>query len=88
MTVYEALTVALIMVLAAGATLAIYVGMANWIGACYVVRCSECHHLTFASANQPQASCPHCRHPMLLHPLYAAQHPEHAVHVVGDRLHY
>lgn len=67
MTVYEALTVALIMVLAAGTTVAIYVGMANWIGACYMVRCSECHHLTFASANQPQASCAHCRHPMLLH---------------------
>ncbi len=66
--------------------MAIYVGMANWIGACYMVRCSECHHLTFASANQPQASCAHCRHPMLLHPLYATQHPGHAVRVVEDRL--
>ncbi|MCV7066930.1 hypothetical protein [Mycolicibacterium houstonense] len=88
MTVYEALTVALIMVLAAGTTVAIYVGMANWIGACYMVRCSECHHLTFASANQPQASCAHCRHPMLLHPLYATQHPGHTVRVLNDRLRY
>jgi hypothetical protein len=46
--------------------------------------------LTFASANKPKESCPHCRHPVLMHPLYAAIHrgsrPE--VRVVGDRLRY
>lgn len=88
MAVYEALTVALIVVLAAATTVAIYVGLMNWIGACYVVRCSECHHLTFASVNRPQESCAHCRHPMLMHPLYAANHPDNAVRVVNDRLHY
>ena len=86
MTIYEALTVLLIVVLAAATTAAIFVGMANWIGACYVVRCSECHHLTFASANRPQPSCLHCRHPLLLHPVHAVRHP--TVHVVGDRLRY
>lgn len=88
MTVYEVLTVALIMVLATATTVAIYVGMANWIGACYMVRCSECHHLTFASVNSPQESCAHCDHPMLMHPLYASRHPGNAVRVVGDRLRY
>lgn len=87
MELYEVLTIGLIMLLAAGTTIAIYVGLANWVGACFVVRCSECHHLTFASVNQPQASCAHCRHPMILHPLYTSQHPG-VVRVVGDRLRY
>lgn len=87
MSVYEALTLALIMVLATATTVAIYVGLANWIGACYMVRCSECHHLTFASKNAPQSSCAHCRHPMLLHPMYAMQHSG-SVRVVDDRLRY
>lgn len=88
MTVYEILTVGLIIVLAAATTVAIYVGMANWIGACYLVRCSECHHLTFASVNSPQTSCAHCEHPTLMHPLYAVNHPGGGVRVVGDRLRY
>ncbi|TFV55513.1 hypothetical protein E4P42_22585 [Mycobacterium sp. PS03-16] len=90
MTVYEALTVALIMVLAAATIVAIYLGLMNWIGAAHVVRCSSCHHLTVGGTNQPQQSCPHCRHPVLTHPLYAAHHPRsvHEVRVVGDRLRY
>jgi DNA-directed RNA polymerase subunit RPC12/RpoP len=90
MTVYEVLTVVLIIVLATAATAAIYLGILNWIGALYVVRCASCHHLTFSSANRRQGSCPHCRHPVLTHPVYAAHHPGHQseIRVVGDRLKY
>ncbi|ANW66264.1 hypothetical protein BCA37_24230 [Mycobacterium sp. djl-10] len=90
MTVYEALTVAVIVVLALATTAAIYLGLLNWIGAFYVVRCGACHHLTFAGADRTPPSCPHCRHPVLLHPLHAAHHPRTAseVRVVGDRLRY
>lgn len=87
MAVYEALTVALIIVLATATIVAIYLGLMNWIGAAHVVRCAGCHHLTVASANQPQQSCPHCRHPVLTHPIYAAHHP-HQVRVVRDHLRY
>jgi DNA-directed RNA polymerase subunit RPC12/RpoP len=88
MAVYEALTVALIILLAMATIAALYLGLMNWIGAAHVVRCSTCHHLTVAAARQPQQSCPHCRHPMLLHPLYAAHHPRtaHEVRVLEDRL--
>jgi DNA-directed RNA polymerase subunit RPC12/RpoP len=88
MTVYEVLTVALIVVLGMAATAAIYLGLLNWVGGVFVVRCAACHHLTVSSAHQPAHSCPHCRHPVLLHPLYSAHHsgqPAH-VRVVGDRL--
>jgi hypothetical protein len=88
MTVYEALTVAVILVLALATTVAIYVGLLNWFGAVYVVRCAACHHLTLSSAKTPQGSCPQCRHQSLLHPIYTAQHPDHPVRVVGDRLRY
>jgi DNA-directed RNA polymerase subunit RPC12/RpoP len=87
MTVYEVLTVALIVVLAMATVVAIYLGLMNWIGAAHVVHCASCHHLTVSQANHPQGSCPHCRHPVLMHPLYAAQHP-HQVRVVDDRLRY
>ncbi|WP_193047643.1 hypothetical protein [Mycolicibacterium baixiangningiae] len=88
MAVYEALTVALIILLAVATIAALYLGLMNWIGAAHVVRCSTCHHLTVAAARQPQQSCPHCRHPMLLHPLYAAHHPRsaHEARVINDRL--
>ena len=86
MTVYEVLTVALIVVLALATIAAIYLGLMNWIGAVYVVRCAACHHQTFASANQPQPSCPHCRHPALMHPIYAKRHS--GARIVADRLHY
>ena len=89
MTVYEVLTIALIVVLACATTVAIYLGLLNWFGAVFVVRCAACHHLTVASANRPQESCPHCRHPVLMHPLYTATTARAVqVRVVGDRLHY
>jgi LSD1 subclass zinc finger protein len=90
MTIYEGLTIALIMVLGLATTAAIYVGLLNWIGGAYVVRCAACHHLTFSSANEARHSCAHCRHPALMHPIYAAHHPGQLseVRVVGDRLRY
>lgn len=90
MTVFEGLTIALIVVLASATTVAIYLGLLNWMGAMYVVRCAACHHLTLASANHAAQSCPHCRHPALMHPLYAAHHrrSRSEVRVVGDRLRY
>jgi hypothetical protein len=90
MTVYAILTIALIVVLATAATLAIYLGLLNWIGAVHVVRCGRCHHLTVSGSRMPGESCAHCRHPVLLHPIYAAAHPRSAnqVRVVGDRLKY
>jgi hypothetical protein len=90
MTVYEGLTGVLIVVLALAATVAIYLGLLNWVGAFYVVRCATCHHLTFASSNMPQESCLHCRHPVIMHPIYAANHRGRLseVRMVGDRLRY
>ncbi|MBS1690750.1 MAG: hypothetical protein JST91_00765 [Actinobacteria bacterium] len=90
MTVYEVLTIALIFVLATATVMAIYVGMMNWINAAHVVRCAACRHLTLSSVKEPQASCPHCRHPVLMHPIYAVHHPQsiHQVRVVGDGLRY
>ena len=87
MTVFEVATIALVIVLASVATAAIYLGLLNWIGGYYVVRCAACHHLTGSSVNRAQGSCPHCRHPALLHPVYAARHPQ-SVKVVGDQLRY
>jgi hypothetical protein len=90
MLVYEGLTVVLIVALALATTVAIYLGLLNWMGAFHVVRCATCHHLTFASANIAQESCAHCRHPVLMHPIYAANHRHDLaeVRVVGDRLRY
>jgi DNA-directed RNA polymerase subunit RPC12/RpoP len=90
MTVFEAGTIVLVILLASAATAAIYLGLLNWMGAFYVVRCAACHHLTSSSVNGPRESCPHCRHPVLLHPVYAVRHPRgpSEVRVVGDRLRY
>jgi hypothetical protein len=90
MSLYEVLTIVLIAVVGMATTAAIYLGLLNWAGAFFVVRCAGCHHLTFASANEPQKSCPHCRHPVLTHPLRALHHPDalSEVRVVGDRLRY
>lgn len=90
MAVYEVLTVALIVVLATATITAIYLGLLAWVGGVFVVRCAACHHLTFSSDKRPQPSCPHCRHPVLLHPVYAVLHPRRMseVRVVGDRLKY
>ena len=86
MTVEEVFTIGVIAVLATAATAAIYLGLLNWVGAFYVVRCAACHHLTFSSANRPPESCLHCRHPVLTHPVYSLRHS--GVRVVNDRLHY
>ena len=40
MTVYEVLTIAVIVVLGTAATAAIYLGLLNWIGGAYIVRCA------------------------------------------------
>jgi hypothetical protein len=90
MTGFEVATIALAIILASAATAAIYLGLLNWMGGYYVVRCAACHHLTGSSVNSAQGSCPHCRHPALLHPVYAVRHPHNRseVRVVGDRLRY
>jgi DNA-directed RNA polymerase subunit RPC12/RpoP len=85
MTVEEVFTISVIAILATAATAAIYLGLLNWMGAFFVVRCAACHHLTFASSNRSQESCPHCRHPVLMHPIYSLHHS--GVRVVNDRLH-
>ena len=80
---YESLTIALIAVLAAASTVAIFVGLLGLAGQFFVVRCASCHHLTVSSANEPRQFCSRCRHPALLHMLGAAHHRRHwaAVHV-------
>lgn len=88
MTVFEYLTIAVIVVLGTAATLAIYLGLLNWMGGFHVVHCDACHHLTFSSQNKPSHSCPHCAHPVLLHPLYAASHRGQPVRVLADPLKY
>jgi hypothetical protein len=90
MSVFEVLTFVLIAVIGLATTAAIYLGLLNWMGAFFVVRCAACHHLTFSTANDSQQSCPLCRHPVLTHPLYAINHPRDLsqVRVVGDRLRY
>jgi ribosomal protein S27E len=84
MQVEEIFTIVVIAVLATAATAAIYLGLLNWMGAFYVVRCAACRHLTFSSANLAQESCPHCRHPALMHPIHSLRHTGV---VVNDRLH-
>jgi hypothetical protein len=86
MTLEELFTIGVIAVVATTATAAIYLGLLNWMGAFYVVRCAACHHLTFSSANQARESCPHCRHPALMHPISSLRHS--GIRVVDDRLHY
>jgi hypothetical protein len=86
MTGEEVFTIAVIAVLGTAATAAIYLGLLNWVGSFFVVRCVACHHLTFSSANRSKESCPHCRHPVLMHPIYSLRHS--GVRVSNDRLHY
>ena len=86
--VITAVALAIIAFVGFAATLAIYLGLLNWMGGFYVVHCSECHHLTGSSVNSPPTSCPHCRHPVLMHPLYAAHHRRAPVRVLADSLHY
>jgi DNA-directed RNA polymerase subunit RPC12/RpoP len=86
MPLEEVFTIGVIAVLATATTAAIYLGLLNWMGAFYVVRCAACHHLTFSSSNRSQESCPHCRHPVLMHPIYSLRH--NGVRVVNDGLRY
>jgi len=86
MTVEEVFTIGLIAILATAAIAAICLGLLNWMGAFYVVRCAACHHLTFSSANRSQESCAHCRHPVLMHPIYSMRHS--GVPVKNDGLRY
>lgn len=88
MTVWIALLIFLIVVLGTFSTIAIWLGILGWLGVFHVVRCKTCRHLTIATANRLQDSCPHCRHPMLTHPLYAAHHPDAPVRVRNDPLRY
>ncbi|MCX2930722.1 hypothetical protein ORI20_10565 [Mycobacterium sp. CVI_P3] len=89
MTVYEVLTIALIVVLGTAATAGIYLGLLNWIGGAYIVRCANCHHLTVSSDRRQPQSCAHCRHPVLMHPVHAVAHPDSRADVtVADPLHY
>ena len=90
MTVYEVLTFTVLTILALAATAAIFVGLLNWAGGFYVVRCAACHHLTASTVNRSQGSCPHCKYPALLHPLYTAHYGSDmaSMRVVGDQLHY
>ena len=88
MTVYEVLSFTAIAMVGSAATIAIYLGLLNWVGGFHVVHCSTCRHLTGAATTQSPASCPHCRHPMLLHPFYAAAHPAAPVRVRSDPLRY
>ena len=74
MAIYEILTFALDIVLAAAATVAIYLGFAGMVGQLYTVRCARCRHMTFSSVDRPRQSCPRCRHPLLLDPLHALLH--------------
>jgi hypothetical protein len=75
MIVYEDLTVAVIVVVAAFTTTAIYIGVLGLLGGYHFVRCVECRHWTVAVTDAPQASCLRCRHPVLMHPLRAIYQP-------------
>ncbi len=86
MTVFEVLAVVAIVMVGSAATLALYLGLLNWVGGFHVVHCQACHHLTGSATNAPQASCLHCRHPALMHPLYAAHHRGAPVRVLSDSL--
>ena len=87
MTVYEVSTIVLAAVIGGAATAAIFLGLLNWMGAFYVVRCAHCHHMTFSATNVSRESCAHCRHPALMHPIYAMGH-RGGVRVVNDHLRY
>ena len=85
---FQVLSVAAIALIGVIATVALALGLLNWFGGFYVVHCSRCHHLTGSSSKDPQESCVHCRHPALLHPIYAALHRAAPVRVLPDPLRY
>lgn len=73
MTIYEVLTVVLIVVMAAASTAGIYLGLLGMVDQLYIVRCAGCNHVTFSSTKQPPQSCWYCRHPVLAHPVLRAR---------------
>lgn len=88
MTVYPMLSMFLVVLVGTLAAGAIFLGLLNWMGAFHVVHCTTCKHLTGAKENHPQDHCPHCRHPVLTHPVYAARHRDDKVRVLADPLRY
>lgn len=87
MAMYEVLTLVVVVALAVAATAAIYYGLLGMTGQFFVVRCAACGHLTSSPADQPQASCPHCRHPVLLHPWHSL-HPRQRSSELGHAVHF
>ncbi|WP_206072425.1 hypothetical protein [Antrihabitans stalactiti] len=85
MTVYEALTIAVIVAIAAASTAAIYIGLAEMAGMRHSTRCSTCAHWTHTLTDTQPQSCPHCRHPALLHPVRTLSH--HRLPRSTDALH-
>ena len=65
MVLEEIFTIGLIAVLATAATAAIYLGLLNWMGAFYIVRCAACHHLTFSSSRSVAGVLPALQAPGL-----------------------
>jgi hypothetical protein len=78
MTVYEDLTIAVIVVVAAVTIGAIYVGVLGLLGGYYIVRCPSCQHWTLTVTDRPRGSCTRCRHPVLMHQLRVIHHPRQA----------
>jgi hypothetical protein len=52
-------------------TAMLYAGLAGLLGGLRMVRCRSCDHWTTCVTDSPGSSCPHCRHPVLLHPVHA-----------------
>ena len=88
MTVYEILTIVLIVVLATVTTVAIYLGSTQLDRRLSHRAVQHLPPPDGLLGEQPQPSCPHCRHPALTHPLYAAHHPGAPVRVRDDPLKY
>ncbi|OBI73561.1 hypothetical protein [Mycobacterium sp. E740] len=75
MPIYEVLTIALDAVLAAAATVAIYLGVLGLLGAFHLVRCPHCDHFTFSPGKRAEHDCARCRHPLLMHPWRVVARP-------------
>ncbi|MCV7192059.1 hypothetical protein [Mycolicibacterium brumae] len=88
MTGFEVLGIAAIVAVGAIAIVGIFLGLANWVGGFHMVHCRTCHHLTGSAQQGPVEDCVHCRHPALLHPLYAAMHRAAPIRIRRDPLHY
>jgi DNA-directed RNA polymerase subunit RPC12/RpoP len=60
------------------------VGLMGVLGVLRLARCDRCGHLGVTSGAEPIASCPYCRHGVLLHPVHALHetifHPVAVLH--------